>query len=59
MDDNLTKVIIAVVGLFGAFVGGKLIFRSKNKKRNITQKNITITGKGNKVIGGDDNSKQI
>ncbi|KPQ12988.1 MAG: hypothetical protein HLUCCX10_14390 [Algoriphagus marincola HL-49] len=59
MEDNMTKIIIAVVALVTAIIGGALISINKSRKRNSksSQDNISIKGNKNKVIGGDDNSK--
>ncbi|MHA7056110.1 hypothetical protein ACWGOQ_0002750 [Aquimarina sp. M1] len=59
MEDNTTKIIIAVIALVTAIIGGALISINKSRKRNTNtnQDNIKIKGKKNKVIGGDDNSK--
>lgn len=57
LDDNTTKIIIAVTAVVAAALGGSLIAIRKSKKRSnsVRQDNITISGTG-KVIGGDDNS---
>ncbi|MBU2928858.1 hypothetical protein [Winogradskyella psychrotolerans] len=59
MEDNTTKIIIAVIALITAIIGGALISINKSRKRNTKTKqdNIKIKGDKNKVIGGDDNSK--
>ena len=59
MEDNMTKIIIAVIALVTAIIGGALISINKSRKRNTksSQDNIKIKGDKNKVIGGDDNSK--
>ncbi|SKB82639.1 hypothetical protein [Maribacter arcticus] len=59
MEDNTTKIIIAVIALVTAIIGGALISINKSRKRNTktNQDNIKIKGNKNKVIGGDDNSK--
>jgi len=59
MEDNTTKIIIAVIALVTAIIGGALISINKSRKRNTksSQDNIKIKGNKNKVIGGDDNSK--
>jgi len=58
MDEQTTKIILAVIAVLTVIVGGSLIAIKKSKKRNTKshQENITITGDKNKVIGGDDNS---
>ena len=60
MEDNTTKIIIAVIALVTAIIGGALISINKSRKRNTksSQDNIKIKGNKNKVIGGDDNSKR-
>lgn len=59
MEDNTTEIIIAVIALVTAIIGGAFISINKSKKRNTksSQDNIQIKGDKNKVIGGDDNSK--
>lgn len=59
MEDNTTKIIIAVIALITVIIGGALVSINKSKKRKseTTQDNIEINGNENKVIGGDDNSK--
>jgi len=59
MEENYTKIILAVVAVIGAIIGGTLISIKKSKKRTnkANQENITIKGNKNKVVGGDDNSK--
>ncbi|SNR74281.1 hypothetical protein SAMN04488009_3538 [Maribacter sedimenticola] len=59
MEDNKTEIIIAVIALITAIIGGALISINRSKKRNTksSQDNIKIKGNKNKVIGGDDNSK--
>lgn len=59
MEDNTTKILIAVIALVTAIIGGTLISINKSRKRNTktNQDNIKIKGNKNKVIGGDDNSK--
>lgn len=59
MEDNTTQIIIGVIALVTAIIGGALISINKSRKRNTKTKqdNIKIKGNKNKVIGGDDNSK--
>tara|TARA_E500000318_G_C3448263_1_gene167778 strand:+ start:105 stop:287 length:183 start_codon:yes stop_codon:yes gene_type:complete len=59
MEDNTVKVILAILTIIATVVGGALISIRKTKKRNTksNQENININGDGNKIIGGDDNSK--
>ena len=59
MEEHTTEIIIAIIGLLTVIIGGALISIKKSKKRNqkSQQDNITIKGKENKIIGGDDNSK--
>ncbi len=58
IDPNSTKVLLAIVAVLAALVGGSLVAIKKSKKRSnkVRQENITISGTG-KVVGGDDNSK--
>ena len=57
LDENTTKIILAIAGILTVAVGGSWIAIRKSKKRSNTvrQENITISGSG-KVVGGDDNS---
>lgn len=59
MEENTMKIILAILAIIATIVGGALISIRKTKKRNSksNQESITINGDGNKVIGGDDNSK--
>jgi hypothetical protein len=59
MEDNTTKIIITIIALVAAIIGGALISINKSRKRNTktNQDSIKIKGNKNKVIGGDDNSK--
>ncbi len=59
MEDNTTQIIIAVIALVTAIIGGTLISINKSRKRSTQTKQdkIKIKGNKNKVIGGDDNSK--
>ena len=56
-DENQTKIIIAIVGILVAIIGGSFIAVKISRKRsnNVRQENIDISGSG-KVVGGDDNS---
>jgi len=54
MDDNTTEIIIVVITLIATLIGGVLY--SKKRINKVKQTKIKITGKKNKVIGGDDNS---
>ena len=58
MDENNTKITLAIIALIVATVGGALISVNKSRKRTnkVSQENITIKGNKNKVIGADDNS---
>jgi len=58
IDENTTKIILAIVALVSAILGGSLfaIKKSKNRRNNVKQENITINGSG-KVVGGDDRSR--
>lgn len=57
LDENTTKIVLAVVAILATMLGGSVIAIKKNKRRsnNVKQENIRITGSG-KVVGGDDNS---
>lgn len=59
MGENTTQIILGLIALATAIIGGALFTINKSKKRNTktNQDNISIKGDGNKVIGGDDNSK--
>jgi hypothetical protein len=59
MEENTANIIVAILTIIGTIVGGALISKRKSKKRKSksNQKNININGDGNKVLGGDDNSK--
>jgi glucose uptake protein GlcU len=54
MEDNTTKIIIGIIALITALIGGALYSKKRNNK--VKQTKIKIKGKKNKVIGGDDNS---
>lgn len=54
----IIEIVIALIGLLGCGVYISYKVR-KNRKTNSNQKNITIKGNNNKVIGGDDNSIDI
>ncbi len=56
-DDNTTKIVLAIIGIIAAIIGGSFIAIKISKKRsnNVRQENITINGSG-KVVGGDDKS---
>lgn len=61
MDENTTKILLAIIAVIASIVGGATIYstiKSKNKRYNVTQKDINITGNDNKVVGGDDKSKK-
>jgi hypothetical protein len=53
------QIVIAVIGLLTVIAGGAWISKTISKRRTSrsTQSGINITGDQNKVIGGDDNSK--
>jgi len=57
-DNETLKIIGYVVAGIAAISGGALfaIKKSKSKKISSKQSNVTMTGDGNKIIGGDDNS---
>jgi glucose uptake protein GlcU len=58
VDENTSKIILGVIALLTVIAGGAIysVKKSKNRRTNTTQKNITQSGNGNKVVGGDDNS---
>jgi glucose uptake protein GlcU len=58
-NDNTTKIILAIIALVIAIIGGSFISirRSKNRRNNVRQDNIDVSGDNSKVIGGDDNSR--
>lgn len=59
MEENTVKIILAILGIISIIVGGAFISKkiSKNRTSKSNQQNISINGDKNKVIGGDDNSK--
>lgn len=58
LDDNTTKIIGYVAAIIIAIVSGSMIAIkiNKSKKNSSKQSDITQTGDGNKVTGGDDKS---
>lgn len=59
MDDNTTKIILAIIAILASIVGGVTLYsksKNKTKRYNINQKDISINGNNNKVVGGDDKS---
>ncbi|HEY0744379.1 MAG TPA: hypothetical protein VGD40_23095 [Chryseosolibacter sp.] len=60
LDENTTKIVVGVLVLLTAAVGGAIISirKSKNRQTRTHQENITIGGSNNKVVGGDDNSER-
>ncbi len=54
MEENTTKIIIGIIALITALIGGALY--SKKRTNKVTQSNIKIKGKKNKIVGGDNNS---
>lgn len=58
MENNYVKIALAVITVIGAILGGAFYSKKKvkNKKYQIDQRDITITGDNNKIVGGDDNS---
>jgi hypothetical protein len=59
LDDNTTKIIIAIITVITVIMGGAFISirkTRKNKSKNSIS-NINISGNNSKVVGGDDNSK--
>lgn len=57
MDENSTKILIAIIAVIASIIGG-ISFYSKKKRKNysVNQENINITGNDNKIVGGDDKS---
>ncbi|MFH7000952.1 hypothetical protein [Flavobacterium bizetiae] len=55
MEEITTEIILKVLGIVALIIGGGALY-SKIKKRSTVQKDITITGNQNKIIGGDDKS---
>ncbi|UII30910.1 hypothetical protein LVD17_21690 [Fulvivirga ulvae] len=60
MEDSTAKIMVAIIALLTAIIGGALISINRSRKRNTksSQDNIKIKGNKNKVIGGDDNSNK-
>ena len=58
-DENTTKIVVAIIALLTAIVSGALVTIRKMKKKSTrnTFSNVKITGNNNKIVGGDDNSK--
>jgi hypothetical protein len=59
MDENTTKIILAIIAGIASIVGGVTLYsksKNKTKKYNINQKDININGNNNKIVGGDDKS---
>jgi hypothetical protein len=61
MDENTTKIILAIIAGIASIVGGVSLYsksknKTKTKKYNINQKDININGNNNKIVGGDDKS---
>lgn len=59
MDENTTKIILAIIAVIASVIGGVTLYsksKNKSKKYNINQKDININGNNNKIIGGDDKS---
>lgn len=57
MDENFTKIILAIIAGIIAVAGGVTLY-SKNKRKSVNQNNINITGNSNKVVGGNDKSSK-
>lgn len=53
MNEYWFEIALAVIGVIATVVGGSLYSKSKKNE----QSNIKISGKNNKFVGGDDNSK--
>lgn len=60
MNLSTQNIILALLGLLTALAGGAWITKkvSNSKKSANRQSDIRISGDSNKVVGGDDNSKQ-
>ena len=59
MDENTTKIILAIIAFIASIVGGVTLYsksKNKSKKYNINQKDININGNNNKIVGGDNKS---
>ena len=58
IDVNTTNIIIAAITAVGSALGGALIGIKiqKSRVKTVTQSDIRVKGKKNKVIGSDDNS---
>lgn len=57
LDNNITQIILAIIALLGAVLGGTYYFKWKKSKNK--QKDITIKGDKSRVTGGDDKSINI
>lgn len=59
MDENTTKIILAIIAVIASIIGGVTLYsksKNKSKKYNINQRDININGNNNKVVGGDNKS---
>lgn len=57
MEEGTQKIILSVLGILVALVGGAIYSKKVRKNKRTNQENITITGDQNKVVGGDDRSR--
>lgn len=59
MESSSINLLVAVITFLTAILGGAFIAIKRVKKKNqkSDQRGIQIKGDGNKIIGGDDNSK--
>jgi len=58
LDNNTTQIIIAIITLFAAILGGTLISKKVIQKKSSKNKisKVNIFGNNSKIVGGDDNS---
>ncbi len=54
MEDNTTKIILGIITIIVALVGGALY--SKKRSNKVKQTKIKIKGNKNTIVGGDNNS---
>tara|TARA_B100001063_G_C16273930_1_gene315854 strand:- start:76 stop:273 length:198 start_codon:yes stop_codon:yes gene_type:complete len=52
LDENLTQIIIAIIGLFAVGLVIKVAIKKTRKSNRVKQKNIHIGGNGD-VVGRD------
>lgn len=56
LDDNTTKIILAIIAVISILVSGAFVSIKKNKSRKHIIKNIEVKGHNSKIVGGDDHS---